>query len=60
MPVNRETMRAAITKLREVGKEVGLTGKIGVMGFSRGATMAAAVAGDRTMVQAALTARRAA
>jgi dienelactone hydrolase len=54
MPVNRQTMATAISKLRELGKEVGLSGKIGVLGFSRGATMAAAVAGDEEIVQAAL------
>jgi dienelactone hydrolase len=54
LPANRETMRAALSKMRDVSKELGLSGRIGVMGFSRGATMSAVSAADKSLVQAAL------
>jgi hypothetical protein len=54
LPRNRETMIKAVTTLRKEANTLGLSGKIGLMGFSRGATMAVAVAGDRELAQAAL------
>lgn len=50
-----DRMKAAAKTLRELGPQYGMTGKIGVMGFSRGATMAAILAAPgQTDVQAAL------
>lgn len=55
LPKNRETLIKAIGTLREEAKQVNGQGhKIGLMGFSRGATAVVSVAGDRELVQAAL------
>jgi acetyl esterase/lipase len=53
MPESLDRMRSATAKLRSLSKELNLNGKIGAMGFSRGATFAAMLAcgGD---VEAAL------
>jgi hypothetical protein len=53
MPACVERMRLAVKKLREIGPELGLSRKIGAMGFSRGAPFAAMLAGQGD-VQAAL------
>lgn len=53
MPQVVERLKATTAKLREVGPELGLSGKIGAMGFSRGAPMAAILAAQGD-VQAAL------
>jgi hypothetical protein len=53
MPACVERMKLAVKKLREVGPELGLSGKIGAIGFSRGAPFAAILAA-RGDVQAAL------
>jgi acetyl esterase/lipase len=44
MPEVVHRLKAAVRKLRGSGKELGLNGRIGVMGFSRGSNMAALLA----------------
>jgi acetyl esterase/lipase len=44
MPQVVHRMKAAVRTLRATGDELGLSGKIGVMGFSRGSNMAALLA----------------
>ena len=53
MPACVERMKLAVKKLREVGPELRLSGKIGAIGFSRGAPFAAVLAAQGD-VQAAL------
>ena len=53
MPACVERMKAAVKKLREMGPELGLSDKIGAIGFSRGAPFAAILAAQGD-VQAAL------
>jgi hypothetical protein len=55
MPHALDRAKAATKKLRELSEELGHNGKIGVMGFSRGASFAAMLASpSRDDVQAAL------
>jgi hypothetical protein len=55
MPASLERMKAVTKKIRELSEECNLNGKIGAIGFSRGATFAAMLAaGGREDVQAAL------
>lgn len=54
LPVNRVSMIRAINTLREKAKQLGLDTRIGLMGFSRGATMAVSVASEPGLVQAVL------
>ena len=53
MPACVERMKAAVRKLHEIAPELGLNGKIGAIGFSRGAPFAAILAAQGD-VQAAL------
>lgn len=53
MPESLDRMKAAVAKLRELSKELGTSGKIGAIGFSRGGPFAAMLAGQGD-VQAAL------
>jgi hypothetical protein len=46
MPECIERMKLAVKKLREVGPELGISEKIGAIGFSRGAPFAAILAGQ--------------
>lgn len=47
MPVCLERMRSAVVVLREQAKQLGLGGKVGAIGFSRGATFAAMLSATR-------------
>jgi dienelactone hydrolase len=47
MPTCLERMQSAVVVLREQSKELGLNGKIGAIGFSRGATFAAMLSATR-------------
>lgn len=44
MPADIHKLKAAVRTLRAVGKELGLSGDIGALGFSRGSAMAAMLA----------------
>ncbi|GIW76708.1 MAG: hypothetical protein KatS3mg104_1771 [Phycisphaerae bacterium] len=54
IPVNRISMIRAVETLRKKARQLGLDTRIGLMGFSRGATMAVSVASEPGLVQAAL------
>jgi dienelactone hydrolase len=49
MPASFDRMKAAVAKLRELAPELGLNGKLGAIGFSRGGPFAAMLAATRTV-----------